>query len=91
MKMGLLLLMSTVLSGCGSLTLSPRSCKTQASYGESNEVYDDYIERDYFAYFVDREVKLKDLIDCEKITKAKVAVTKKFFFKYRIRVDFKDE
>lgn len=85
------ILLLFILSGCGSIMINPRSCNSPGTFGQEIADYDQRVTKEYYAFFIDREVKLKEIIDCRKVSSIKVGITKKMFFKYIVDIQFKDE
>ncbi|AUN98107.1 hypothetical protein DOM21_10740 [Bacteriovorax stolpii] len=76
MKKVMLVMALVMLSGCGSLRINPKSCKTNALWGtnplSSREITREEIEeekvidikaREQFYVFYDRDLRLRDLLE----------------------------
>lgn len=86
-----LILTLLIVSGCSSLRVSPRGCKNNGLWDKDQGVYEDTIEKSYMAFLIDREVFLKDLIDCKNIAAVKIEIERNFFFHYKIKLSFREE
>jgi hypothetical protein len=85
-----------LLSSCSSLTLTPRGCQSKATYGSDKIIYDHSIKKEYFIWFGNQEVKLKELVNCTELKNILVSIEKKAFVKYNLvlkynKFEFKDE
>lgn len=85
-----------MLSSCSSLTLTPRGCQSNAIYGSDKLIYNHSIKKEYFIWFSDQEIKLKDIVNCSELKNILVSIEKKAFVKYNLIVkynkfDFKEE
>ena len=85
-----MILMVLSLTSCGSLTITPRACKTKAIWGNSdpNELS---IKEDYYLYFDNEEVLLKDIltknnIKCDQINTLRVKIHSSFFIKRTVEI-----
>ncbi len=92
-SMNKLFLLLTLLSivGCSSLKVSPRGCKNEGLWGKETGVYEDKIEKSYFAVFIDREVNLKDIVDCKNLSEIKIEIERSFLFHYKVKINFREE
>jgi uncharacterized protein YceK len=91
MSKTLIILMVLVLSGCSSLRVSPRGCKNNGKWDKEQTVYEDTVEKSYMAFLIDREVFIKDLVDCSRLAAVKVEIERNFFFHYKVKLSFREE
>lgn len=87
----LLTLVFLLLSGCSSLRVSPRGCKNVGKWDKELGVYEDTVEKSYVAFLIDREVFVKDLIDCQNLAAVKVEIERNLFFHYKVKLSFREE
>ena len=93
MKVWILFLI-LLLTSCGSLTIGPRGCKTDGVWGEDlgfSEHKEVVINKSYLVFLFDTELKLKDLLNEEKIAcsdvkKMRVEIASTFFVKRDLKI-----
>ena len=83
------------ITACGSLKISPLSCKTEGVWGEkpigrmaANELA---LSEEYYIWNMDKEIRLKEFlkkrnIDCHDIKKMRVTIKSIFFVKRELIV-----
>ena len=93
MRRGLFLSL-LLLNSCGSISLVPRGCKTDGLWGEDlsyNEHKEIIIDKSYYVWLFDTEVKLKDIlrenkIECSEVKKLRVEIKSTFFVKRDLKI-----
>ena len=88
------LLLLFFVSSCGSLSLVPRGCKTDGIWGEDlgyNDFKEVIINKSYYVWFFDLELKLKDIlkeqkIECSSVKKLRVEMRNTFFVKRDLKI-----
>ena len=89
-----ILLLLVLVSSCGSLNLVPRGCKTEGVWGEElgyNPHTEVIIDKNYYVWFFDKELKLKDIlneqkIECSDVKKLRVELRSAFFVKRDLKI-----
>lgn len=87
----LLIAMAMILSSCGNLVVIPRGCHSEGIYASKSDNLMSEKSFDYNIFFIDREVRLANIIDCKKIDLLKVKISKKFYFKYNLTLNYKEK
>ncbi len=87
----LVIILGTVLmiSGCGSLKVNPKSCKSSAVWGSGTEQVDEKVidlkAKERFYVFYDRDLRIRDLLEehgikCEEIKSLRIEISTTMFF-----------
>jgi hypothetical protein len=79
------------LNGCGDLKINPRGCKGPGLYANEKDQLSKSVSREYYAFTVDREVLLRDLVDCHKVKLAKIEIENKYLLFYKVKVSFTED
>ncbi len=87
----MVILFTLLISGCSSLRVSPRGCKNTGTWDKELGVYEDKIEKSYVAFLIEREVFIKDLVECNNLAAMKVEIERNFFFHYKVKLSFREE
>ncbi len=99
--LGLLLLVSGLLTSCGSLKVTPKGCKTQGVWGEDlaqnrqeSIVKDSIINESFTVLFNDQEIELGPFlkekgIECSEIKKMSIQLTSDFFIMRELIITIK--
>lgn len=91
MKILILILVLLLSVSCGSMSITPRGCQTQGSWGSEETINDIKISESYYLTTDEVEVKLKDIlakhdIKCGQIKTLRIKINSSFFVKRTVEI-----
>jgi hypothetical protein len=80
-----------LMVGCGSITVSPHLCKTQAIWTSEEQNNELILSEDYFLGMDDQEVKIKDMLEiknikCDQLKTMRLKIHTTFFVKRTVEI-----
>ena len=91
MKFLILVIVLILSASCGSMSITPRGCQTQGSWGSEESINDIKISESYYLTTDEVEVKLKDLlakhdVKCSQIKNLRIKIISSFFVKRTVEI-----
>lgn len=85
----ILVLISTI--SCGGMSITPRGCQTQGTWGNEDSINDIKISESYYLTTDEVEIKLKDIlarhdVNCNQIKNLRIKIISSFFLKRTVEI-----